>query len=65
MGVAVPTAFVSTNDLISVRNSLVTLFESIDPNTGELPFAGPPVNFKGARRLFPFEVARTGPLIWI
>jgi hypothetical protein len=48
MGIAVPTAFVSTNELISTRNSLTTLYQHQNSITGELPFAGPEVNFYGS-----------------
>jgi Bacterial alpha-L-rhamnosidase 6 hairpin glycosidase domain len=48
MGIAVPTAFVSTNDLISTRNSLSTHYQHQNSITGELPFAGPEVNFYGS-----------------
>lgn len=44
MGVAVPTQFVSTNDLIPSRNSLATMFSAMNPETGALPMAGPPLN---------------------
>ena len=43
MGVAVPAQFVSTNDLIPTKNSLATLFAFMDPNTGGLPYCGPPL----------------------
>ena len=44
MGVAVPTQFVSTNDLVSTRNALSTMFSNINPRTGALPESGPPLN---------------------
>ncbi|KAF9040032.1 Six-hairpin glycosidase [Panaeolus papilionaceus] len=47
MGIAVPAAFVSTNDLISTRNALDTMFAAISPN-GELPESGPPLSQKGS-----------------
>ncbi len=40
MGIAVPTQFVSTNDLVSTRNSLTTMYNA-QQASGELPFAGP------------------------
>lgn len=48
MGISVPTAFVSTNDLIPTRNALSTLFAEMDPVTGALPYSGPPLNFQGS-----------------
>ncbi|KAI5118176.1 hypothetical protein M0805_008417 [Coniferiporia weirii] len=47
MGIALPTQFVSTNDLLPSRNSLSTLFSLINPATGALPFCGPPLCFGG------------------
>lgn len=44
MGVAVPTQFVSTNDLIPTRNALATMFAAINPKTGALPESGPPLS---------------------
>ncbi|KAK7680793.1 hypothetical protein QCA50_016101 [Cerrena zonata] len=41
MGVAVPTQFVSTNDLLPTKNALSTMFAAIDPKTGALPESGP------------------------
>jgi Bacterial alpha-L-rhamnosidase 6 hairpin glycosidase domain/Carbohydrate binding module (family 6) len=41
MGISVPTAYVSTGDLLSSKNSLTTLY-SVQNTTGELPYAGPP-----------------------
>jgi hypothetical protein len=48
MGVAVPTQFVSTNDLLPTKNSLSTLFAAIDPITGALPYCGPPFSLQGS-----------------
>lgn len=48
MGIAVPTAFVSTNDLIPVRNALSTMFAAINPITGALPESGPPLSQHGS-----------------
>jgi hypothetical protein len=47
LGVAVPTSYVSTDDMVSVRNALDTLYDK-QQVTGELPFAGPEVNFYGS-----------------
>lgn len=38
-----PTQFVSTYDLLPTKNSLATLFSSMEPSTGALPFCGPPL----------------------
>ena len=42
MGISLSTQFVSTNDLISTRNSLTTLY-ALQAPTGMLPYAGPPL----------------------
>jgi len=44
LGVSVPTAYVSTNDLNSTKNALQTMYNA-QKASGELPFAGPPVSF--------------------
>ncbi|KAL5523451.1 hypothetical protein ACEPAG_7624 [Sanghuangporus baumii] len=43
MGIAVPTQFVSTNDLIPTKNALATLFSLTNRTTGGLPYCGPPL----------------------
>ncbi|KAL4242799.1 alpha-L-rhamnosidase [Abortiporus biennis] len=48
MGVAVPTQFVSTNDLLPTRNALSTMFSLINPTTGALPQSGPPLSIQGS-----------------
>jgi len=48
MGVAVPTQFVSTNDLLPTRNALSTMFAAINPKTGALPESGPPLSQTGS-----------------
>ncbi|KAG6864815.1 hypothetical protein C0991_007001 [Blastosporella zonata] len=48
MGIAVPTQFVSTNDLIPTRNALSTMFAAINPKTGALPESGPPLSQTGS-----------------
>ena len=45
MGIAIPTAYVSTDDLLSTKNSLSVLYAHQNSSTGELPYAGPPLNF--------------------
>ncbi|EPQ55724.1 Six-hairpin glycosidase [Gloeophyllum trabeum ATCC 11539] len=44
MGIAVPTQFVSTYDLLPTRNALSTMFAALDPLTGALPESGPPLS---------------------
>ncbi|KDR78125.1 hypothetical protein GALMADRAFT_94657 [Galerina marginata CBS 339.88] len=48
MGIAVPTQFVTTNDLLPTRNALSTMFSKINPTTGALPESGPPLNQLGS-----------------
>ncbi|KZV84660.1 glycoside hydrolase family 78 protein [Exidia glandulosa HHB12029] len=48
MGIATPTQFVSTNDVIATRNALDVLFVDQEPNTGELYFVGPPIKGRGS-----------------
>ncbi|KAJ6555942.1 Six-hairpin glycosidase [Mycena capillaripes] len=48
MGIAVPTQFVSTNDLLPTRNALATMFAAINPTTGALPESGPPLSQLGS-----------------
>ena len=43
MGVSVATALATTGDVNASRNSLATLFEHQDPESGMVPYAGPPV----------------------
>lgn len=43
MGISLPTQFVSTNDLAASKNSLLTVFSVINPETGALPYCGPPL----------------------
>ena len=44
MGIALPTQFVSTNDIIASKNSLTQLFTQQNSTTGALPYAGPPIS---------------------
>ena len=44
MGIALPTQFVSTNDIVASKNSLIQLFTQMNPSTGALPYAGPPIS---------------------
>ncbi|KAJ4481892.1 Six-hairpin glycosidase [Lentinula aciculospora] len=48
MGIAVPTQFVSTFDLLPTRNALSTMFANINPQTGALPESGPPLSQLGS-----------------
>jgi hypothetical protein len=47
LGVSVPTEFASLGDVTPTRNALTTLYQHQSPS-GELPFAGPQVNFYGS-----------------
>ena len=47
LGVSVPTEFASLGDLTPTRNALTTLYNH-QAGSGELPFAGPEVNFYGS-----------------
>jgi hypothetical protein len=42
MAIAVPGVVVSTNDVISIENSLNSLFDIQNATTGQLPYAGNP-----------------------
>ncbi|KAK7513602.1 bacterial alpha-L-rhamnosidase domain-containing protein [Phyllosticta citriasiana] len=44
--IAVPGLVVSTNDLVSVQNALISLFDFQDKKTGQLPYAGTPFHPK-------------------
>jgi len=48
MGVAVPTAFVSTGNLQPVRTALQVLFDNQDEANGALPECGPPLLKRGS-----------------
>ena len=47
MGISLSTQFVSTNSLISSKNSLASLFVLINPSTGQLPYCGEPLCTSG------------------
>ncbi|KAF9259566.1 Six-hairpin glycosidase [Marasmius fiardii PR-910] len=47
MGIAVPTQFVSTNDLVPTKNALLTMFNGM-ASDGSLPESGPPLSQKGS-----------------
>jgi hypothetical protein len=42
MAIAVPAVVVSTNDAVSIENSLNSLFDVQNKSTGQLPYAGAP-----------------------
>ncbi|KAF9019279.1 glycoside hydrolase family 78 protein [Hymenopellis radicata] len=48
MGISSHTELVSTNDLISSKNSLLVMFSTQDPATGALAYSGPPINAHGS-----------------
>ena len=47
MGVSTTTAYVSTDDMLGVRNSLNTMYQS-QQSSGELPYGGPEFSFYGS-----------------
>ena len=47
MGVSVPTAYVSTDDMLAIRNSLSTMYQG-QQASGELPYAGPEIDAYGS-----------------
>ena len=47
VGISAATAYVSTADTVSVQNVLQRMYDS-QQSSGELPFAGPPINFYGS-----------------
>ncbi|WP_439657199.1 alpha-L-rhamnosidase-related protein [Lentzea sp. HUAS TT2] len=47
LGIAVPTAYASMNELEATRNALTTMYNAQDGN-GEIPWSGPPFNLKGS-----------------
>jgi hypothetical protein len=51
LGIALPTAYVSTGDLSSVKNTLDTLYAGQDTSTGEFPRSGPPLNTQNGHTL--------------
>lgn len=48
MGISLPTEYVSTNDVVSSRNSLTTMYQHQNTSTGELEYGGPEFNFYGS-----------------
>ncbi|WP_371600827.1 trehalase family glycosidase [Streptomyces sp. NBC_00564] len=47
LGIAVPTQYASTNDLVSTRNALTTMYNA-QSSAGEIPWSGPPFNLTGS-----------------
>lgn len=47
LGIAVPTAYASTNDMVASRNALTTMF-SVQSSAGEIPWSGPVFNLTGS-----------------
>ncbi|MGW1623957.1 alpha-L-rhamnosidase-related protein [Streptomyces sp. NPDC002172] len=47
LGISLPTAYVSTDDLTAARNSLTTVYQ-IQKSSGELPWGGPQFNLFGS-----------------
>ena len=47
LGVSLPTEYASLGDLVPTRNALTTLYDN-QAASGELPYAGPEVNFYGS-----------------
>lgn len=43
LGISLSTQFVSTNDIVTTKNALITLYE-LQSASGALPYAGPPLN---------------------
>ncbi|KAG5340251.1 hypothetical protein C0989_002353 [Termitomyces sp. Mn162] len=65
MGIAVPTQFVSTNDLLPTRNALSTMFAAINPITGALPESGPPLNQMGSDTYHMWTLIGTCDTPWL
>ncbi|MFG2254246.1 alpha-L-rhamnosidase-related protein [Streptomyces mirabilis] len=47
MGIAVPTQYAYSNDLVSTRNALTTMYNAQSAE-GEIPWSGPPFNLTGS-----------------
>ena len=47
LGISVPTAYVSTNDLETIRNTLSTMY-GVQAANGEIPWSGPVFNLTGS-----------------
>lgn len=72
MGIAVPTQFVSTNDLLPTKNALSTMFAAQNPITGALPESGPPLSQQGSDTYHAWTLVGTynyflysGDIVWL
>jgi hypothetical protein len=59
LGISVPTAFATTDDMASARNSLDALY-ALEKTTGELPYAGPTFNEFGSDTYHLWALVGTG-----
>ncbi len=48
LGISLPTEYASTDDVVSTKNALNSLYQHQNPSTGELEYGGPAVNFYGS-----------------
>ena len=48
MGISSNTQFVSTYDVLPLKNSLLTMFSTQSPNDGSLGYSGPPISATGS-----------------
>jgi hypothetical protein len=48
LGISLPTEYVSTDDVVSTKNALTTLYQHQNSSTGELEYGGPEFNFFGS-----------------
>ncbi|HEY1484480.1 MAG TPA: hypothetical protein VGF84_00165, partial [Micromonosporaceae bacterium] len=48
LGISLPTEYVSTDDVVSTKNALTTLYQHQNGSTGELEYGGPEFNFFGS-----------------
>ncbi|MFC1434032.1 trehalase family glycosidase [Streptacidiphilus sp. N1-3] len=48
LGVSLPTEYASTDDIVSTKNALNSLYQHQNSSTGELEYGGPAVNFYGS-----------------
>jgi Bacterial alpha-L-rhamnosidase 6 hairpin glycosidase domain len=48
LGVSLPTEYASTDDLVSAKNALTTLYQHQNSSSGELEYGGPEFNFYGS-----------------
>jgi hypothetical protein len=58
MGIAVPSCYYSTGDVISAKNSLISLYNQ-QQNSGELPYVAPPVGWFGSDMYHMWALAGT------